>query len=57
MFPEALRRVSDLLPLTYVVELVQKLWLAGEWDARALVVLLGVMVASVLVSARTFRWE
>jgi ABC-2 type transport system permease protein len=57
MFPEALRRVSDLLPLTYVVELVQKLWIAGEWDLTAILVLLGVMVASVLVSARTFRWE
>jgi ABC-type polysaccharide/polyol phosphate export permease len=57
MFPDALRRVSELLPLTYVVELVQNLWIAGEWDTRALVVLVCVMVASVLVSARTFRWE
>lgn len=57
MFPDALRRVSDLLPLTYVVELVQKLWISGEWDTTALVVLLGVAVASVLVSAKTFRWE
>jgi hypothetical protein len=39
------------------VELVRKLWLAGEWDLRALVVLVCVAVASVLVSAATFRWE
>jgi ABC-2 type transport system permease protein len=57
MFPDALRRVSDLLPLTYVVDLVKKLWISGEWDFKALVVLLGVMVTSVFVSARTFRWE
>ena len=57
MFPEALRRVSDLLPLTYVVELVQKLWIAGEWDTKALIVLACVALASVLVSAATFRWE
>jgi ABC-2 type transport system permease protein len=57
MFPDALRRVSDLLPLTYVVELVQKLWIVGEWDTKALVVLVCVAVASVLVSAATFRWE
>lgn len=57
MFPDALRRVSEFLPLTYVVELVQKLWISGEWDPKALVVLLGVMVASVLISAKTFRWE
>jgi ABC-2 type transport system permease protein len=57
MFPEALRRVSDLLPLTYVIELVQKLWVAGEWDTKALIVLVCVAVASVLVSAATLRWE
>jgi ABC-2 type transport system permease protein len=57
MFPDALRRISDLLPLTYVVELVQSLWIAGEWDLKALVVLLGSAVVSVLISARTFRWE
>lgn len=57
MFPDALRRVSDLLPLTYVVELVQKLWISGEWDPTALVVLLGVMALSVVISAKTFRWE
>lgn len=57
MFPDVLRRVSDLLPLTYVVELVQKLWISGEWDLKALVVLLGVAAASVLISAKTFRWE
>jgi ABC-2 type transport system permease protein len=57
MFPDALRCISDLLPLTYVVELVQKLWIAGEWDTKALVVLVCVAVASVLVSAATFRWE
>lgn len=57
MFPDALRRISDLLPLTYVVDLVQKLWISGDWDFKALLVLLAVMVVSVLVSARTFRWE
>jgi ABC-2 type transport system permease protein len=57
IFPEALRRVSDLLPLTYVVEFVQELWISGEWDLKALVVLVGVAVVSVLVSARTFKWE
>jgi ABC-2 type transport system permease protein len=57
MFPDALRCISDLLPLTYVVELVQKLWIAGEWDTKALVVLVCVAVASVLVSAATFSWE
>ena len=57
MFPDALRLVSDFLPLTYVVDLVQELWIEGTWDLTALVVLAGVLVVSVAVSARTFRWE
>lgn len=57
MLPEALRRVSDYLPLTYVVELVQGLWIEGSWNVTALAVLAGVLVLSVAVSARTFRWE
>jgi len=57
MFPDALLRVSDFLPLTYVVELVQDLWLRGSWNLSALAVLVGVLVVSVAVSARTFRWE
>jgi ABC-2 type transport system permease protein len=57
MFPDALHRVSDFLPLTYVVELVKDLWLEGAWNPTALAVLVGVLVVSVVVSARTFRWE
>jgi ABC-2 type transport system permease protein len=57
IFPDALRRVSDFLPLTYVVELVQGLWIEGSWNLTAVMVLLGVLVASVVISAKTFRWE
>jgi ABC-2 type transport system permease protein len=57
MLPDALRHVSEVLPLTYVVELVQDLWIEGSWNIPALVVLFGVLVASVVISAKTFRWE
>lgn len=57
MFPDTLRRVSDFLPLTYVVELIQDLWLEGSWNLTALAVLAGLFAVSVVVSARTFRWE
>lgn len=57
MFPDTLRLISDLLPLAYVVQLVQGLWLDGVWNLTALAVLAGVLVVSVAVSARTFRWE
>jgi ABC-2 type transport system permease protein len=57
MFPEAIRRVSDFLPLTYVVDLVQNLWLQDTWDRTALAVLAGMLIVAVAVSSRTFRWE
>jgi ABC-2 type transport system permease protein len=57
MLPEALRRVSDFLPLTYVVELVQDLWIEGSWNVTAVLVLAGVLAGAVILSARTFRWE
>ncbi|CAN5745253.1 ABC transporter permease [soil metagenome] len=57
MFPDTLRRVSDFVPLTYVVNLIQDLWIKGSWNLTALVVLLGLLVVCVAVSARTFRWE
>jgi ABC-2 type transport system permease protein len=57
MFPEAVKRVSDFLPLTYVVDLVQELWLEGTWNWTALAVLAGMLVVAVAVSSRTFRWE
>lgn len=57
MFPDTLRRVSDFLPLTYVVNLIQDLWIKGSWNLTALAVLLVLLVVSVAISARTFRWE
>jgi len=57
MFPDFIKRISDFIPLTYVVELVQDLWIEGTWNLTALAVLLGLLVVSVAISARTFRWE
>ncbi|MGB3634882.1 MAG: ABC transporter permease [Rubrobacteraceae bacterium] len=57
MFPDTLRRISDFLPLTYVVELIQDLWIKGSWNLTALAVLLGLLILSVVISSRTFRWE
>jgi ABC-2 type transport system permease protein len=57
MLPDTLRRASDFLPLTYVVELVQDLWIEGTWNMTAVLVLVGVLAGAVILSARTFRWE
>ena len=55
--PRWLQDVSDFLPLTYVVELVQGLWLGEGWNWFAAAMLAATLAASVLVSAKTFRWE
>src|SRR5699024_3321805 len=39
MFPDFLQRISDFLPLTYVVNLVRDLWLEGDWNLTAVLVL------------------
>jgi ABC-2 type transport system permease protein len=52
-----MRVVSDALPLTYVVEVLQKPWLDSSWDVTASIVVLGILAASSLLSFRLFRWE
>lgn len=57
MFPEALNTVSDFVPLTYAVDLIQDLWLEGAWNLTAVAVLAGLLVVSTAVSSATFRWD
>ena len=59
IMPENMRQVSDLLPLTYVVKLLQGLWYGGSWGDHLLEagILAGMLVVGVVVSARMFRWE
>jgi ABC-2 type transport system permease protein len=59
IMPANVRRVSDALPLTYVVRLLQGLWSGDPWGRHLTEV--GILAAMVLVgtvvSSRTFRWE
>ena len=57
LFPPAVRRVGDFLPLTHVVNLIRDLWFGAGWNMVALAVLVGVFAISVVVAVRTFRWE
>ncbi len=51
--------VGHVLPLTYVVQLLQELWFAEPWGEYLLkvAVLFGMLIVGVVVSAKTFRWE
>ncbi len=55
--PPLLHQVSDVLPLTYVVTLLQRLWVDGRWDGLAVAVLAGMLVAGVTLTAKLFRWQ
>ncbi len=58
LLPSGLRTVADYLPMTYVVKLLQGLWLGDAFGAHVkdVIVLVALMVVSVALSARLFRW-
>ena len=58
-FPKGLHPYMQLLPLYHVVSLVRGLWFGGIWGdhLKEVAILVAMMVAGVLVSIKTFRWE
>jgi len=59
LLPEAIKKISTFLPLTYVVNLLRGLWSGEAWSQHTtnVIVLAVMLVVGVLVSVRTFRWE
>jgi len=57
--PKTIRPYAQVLPLTHVVSLLRGLWSGGAWGnyIKEVCVLTGFLVACVIVSAKTFRWE
>jgi len=59
VLPPAAHAVARLLPLTYVVSLLQGIWVGDAWSAHIgdLSALAVVFVACTALSAKVFRWE
>ena len=59
LLPEAIKKISTFLPLTYVVNLLRGLWVGESWSLHLLDagVLAAMLVVGVLVSVKLFRWE
>jgi ABC-2 type transport system permease protein len=59
LLPEKLRQVSEFLPLTYVVRLLQGLWFNDAWKTLWLptLILFGILIVGTIAAARCFRWE
>lgn len=59
LMPQSLQNIAQFLPLTYIVRLLQGLWLGESWSTHGkdVLILAGLLVVSVIVSARFFRWR
>ena len=57
IMPEGVQRISEFLPLTHVVILLEDLWLNGTWNLVSLTVVVGLLVVGLIISRRTFQWE
>jgi ABC-2 type transport system permease protein len=59
LLPEAIKKISNYLPLTYVVNLLRGLWIGEAWSLHLteVIVLVILLVVGVMVSIKTFRWE
>jgi ABC-2 type transport system permease protein len=59
LLPENLRQISNYLPLTYLVRLIQGLWFGDPWRDLwvSTLVMVGLLLVGSAVSTRIFRWE
>lgn len=57
VMPEAVQRIADFLPLTHVVILLEDLWFTGTWNGVSLAVIAALLLACLVISRYTFRWE
>jgi len=59
LLPEAIKKISTFLPLTYVVNLLRGLWIGEVWSQHIteVIVLAVMLVIGILISVKTFRWE
>lgn len=59
LLPRSVQQVARFVPLTYVVKLMRGLWQGDNWGMHwtEVSVLLGLLIAGVIISVKTFRWE
>lgn len=59
LLPEVLQKVSDYIPLSYVVRLIQGLWFGDPWASLWVptLVLVAMLLAGTLLASKLFRWE
>lgn len=57
--PDAVQQVAQIFPMTHVTTLMRGLWIGQSLvdHMKEVAVLLGILVAGVIISAKIFRWE
>ena len=53
----AMKLISDVLPLTHVITVLQDPWLGFGWDTSGSIVVAAILVGASALSLRLFRWE
>lgn len=59
VLPATIKNYAQILPLTHVVNLLRGFWTGHTWGEhiKEVLILSGMLVVSVAISIRTFRWE
>lgn len=57
LFPDWMQQIGAAMPLTYVVTLLQDLWIGQGWNATALLILGAMLVGGPLLATVLFRWS
>ena len=57
IMPETIQQIAGWLPLTHVVILLEDLWFEGTWNLTSLAIVSAILVAGLIISHFTFRWE
>ena len=57
--PETVEQFAQVFPMTHVTNLMRGLWIGNSLaeHLKEVAVLAGILVAGVIISAKTFRWE
>jgi ABC-2 type transport system permease protein len=59
-YPEVLQKIADVLPLTYLIDLLEAAYLHGRGlthDLRAVGVLAAWGIAGYVIAAKRFGWQ
>lgn len=57
LLPDTMLTISRALPLTYIVDGLQRAWYGEAWNVGAVAILAGLLVVMGWLAVRTFRWQ